>query len=296
MRTILNLLVLCLFLNSCNQEKSIKHSPFSTQEEPDRGEVAIVSGKISNLQVYPHIKEVTLTLPDFSNNGEVHVYPIDSLGEFRFEIYPIVPREFSITPIEDKLLIAPGDTLFIEHDFADFTNTQFSGSAAIVNRQIAQFRNDYLGRYNFDYDLSYLDYKDRSDKQLNEYFKKLTAFQKEHNTSEQFNDWAEKQIRLDYFSVLIEFPFQHYIRTKDEFVEKDIYYNFLPELENTINENMILFSYFRVMERYNLMKMFDYNPVPKSDISLLIRNQFTCFLFFLKTPFFLNLQFLLNLT
>ena len=268
MRTILNFLILCLFLNSCNQEKSFKQSPFSSQEEPERGDVAIVYGKISNIQVYPHIKEVTLTLPDFSNNGEVHVYPIDSLGEFRFEIYPIVPREFSITPIEDKLLIAPGDTLFIDHDFADFTNTQFSGSAAIVNRQIAQFRNDYLGRYNFDYGLSYLDYKERSDKQLNEYLEKLTAFQKEHNTSEQFNDWAEKQIRLDYFSVLIEFPFQHYIRTKDEFVEKDIYYRFLPELENTINENMILFSYFRVMERYNLMKIFDYNPVPKSDIRL----------------------------
>lgn len=268
MRTILNLLVLCLFLNSCNQERSIKHSPFSSQEEPNRGEVAIVYGKISNLQVYPHIKEVTLTLPDFSKSGEVHVSPIDSLGEFRFEIYPIVTREFSITPIEDRLLIAPGDTLFIEHDFADFTNTQFSGSAAIVNWQIAQFRNDYLGRYNFDYDLSYLDYKDRSDKQLNEYFKKLTAFQKEHNTSEQFNTWAEKQIRLDYFSVLIEFPFQHYIRTKEEFVEKDAYYRFLPELENIINETMILFSYFRVMERYNLMKKFDFNPVPKSDIKL----------------------------
>lgn len=268
MRTILNFLVLCFLLSACNQEKTIKHYPFSSQEEPDRGEVAIVYGKISNLQVYPHIKEVTLMLPNFSNSGEVHVSPIDSLGEFRFEIYPIVTREFSLTPIEDRLLIAPSDTLFIEHDFADFTNTQFSGSAAIVNRQITQFRNNYLGRYNFDYDLSYLDYKDRSDKQLNEYFEKLTAFQKEHNTSEQFNNWAEKQIRLDYFSVLIEFPFKHYIRTKEEFVEKDAYYKFLPELENIINETMILFIYFRVMERYNLMKMFDFNPVPKSDIRL----------------------------
>lgn len=268
MRTVLIFLALCFLFSSCNQEKSIKFPPFSNQEVLDRGEVAIVYGKISNLQVYPHIKEVKLTLPDFSKTGEIHVSPIDTLGEFRFEIYPIVNREFSLTPIEDRLLIAPGDTLFIEHDFADFTNTQFSGTAAIVNMQITQFRNDYLGRYNFDYSLSYLVYKDRADKQLKEYFVKLAAFQKEHSTSEQFNNWAEKQIRLDYYGVLFEFPFQHYIRTMEEFKEKDAYYKFLPELENTIDETMILFSHFRVLERYNLMKRFDFNPLPSSDVRL----------------------------
>ena len=264
MRTILNLLALCFLFCACNQEKSIKHPPFSDQGVLDRGEAAFVYGKISNMQVYPHVNEVTLTLPDFSKTGEVHVADIDSLGEFRFEIYPIATREFSLTSIEDRLLIAPGDTLYIEHDFADFTNTQFYGTAADINRQIAQFRNNYLGRYNFDYELSYLDYKDRADKQLKEYFEKLTAFQKEQKTTMQFDRWAEKQLQLDYYRALIEFPIQHYIRTGEEFAENEAYNKLLTVLENTIDDTMILFSCFSVIERYNLIKKYGYNPMSKS--------------------------------
>lgn len=247
---------------ACNHEKVMKYPPFSAQHEPGRGEAAIIQGKIRNLQVYPHIKEVTLTLPDFSVAGEVHVSPIDSTGEFGFIIYPIVPREFSLTPIEDRLMIAPGDTIYIEHDFSDITNSQFSGSAAELNRQIVQFRNRYLRRFNFPYDLPYLEYKEACDKQLEETFEKLSLFQKEYNTTELFDHWAEKQIRLDYYHALFFFPFQHFLRTQEEFTEKETYYTFLPEVEKTIDETMILSSYYDVMQGYILRNRIDPDPVP----------------------------------
>lgn len=272
---------------ACNQEKATKYPPFSAQQETDRGEAAIVEGKILNLQVYPHIKEVTLTLPDFSVTGEVHVSPIDSSGEFRFTIYPIVPRELFLTPIEDQLMIAPGDTLYIEHDFSDITNSRFSGSAAEVNRQIAQFRNRYLGRFNFSYDLPYLEYKEACDKQLEETVEKLSLFQKEFNTSELFNRWAEKQIRLDYYHALLFFPFQHFLRTKEEFTERETYYAFLPEVEKTIDETMILSSYFDVMARYILRKRMGSDPVPKeSKVALSITETLKLFQEVPDNPFF----------
>lgn len=272
---------------ACNQEKATKYPPFSAQQETDRGETAIVEGKILNLQVYPHIKEVTLTLPDFSVTGEVHVSPIDSSGEFRFTIYPIVPRELFLTPIEDQLMIAPGDTLYIEHDFSDITNSRFSGSAAEVNRQIAQFRNRYLGRFNFSYDLPYLEYKEACDKQLEETAEKLSLFQKEFNTSELFNRWAEKQIRLDYYHALLFFPFQHFLRTKEEFTERETYYAFLPEVEKTIDETMILSSYFDVMARYILRKRMGSDPVPKeSKVALSITETLKLFQEVPDNPFF----------
>ena len=163
------LVLLSIFCLACNQEKKGEYPPFSARQVPNKGEKAIVHGKISNLHVYPHVNEVVLTLPDFSLTGEMRLSPIDSTGEFYFEIYPVVPREFSLTPIEDRLMIAPGDTLYIEHDFSDITNTRFSGSAAVLNQQIARFRNKYLGRYIFDYNLSYLEFKEKCDKQLEEW-------------------------------------------------------------------------------------------------------------------------------
>src|SRR5690554_4069122 len=131
-------LLLVLFFTAslaCHQEKEVEYPPFSARQEPDKGEKAIVHGKISNLHVYPHVKEVVLTLPDFTMAGEMHLSPIDSTGEFYFEIYPVAPREFFLVPIEDRLMIAPGDTLYVEHDFSDITNSRFSGSAAVLNQQ-----------------------------------------------------------------------------------------------------------------------------------------------------------------
>lgn len=259
------LVLLSIFCLACNQEKKVEYAPFSARQAPDKGEKAIVHGKISNLHVYPHVNEVILTLPDFSLTGEMHLSPIDSTGEFCFEIYPVVLREFSLTPIEDRLMIAPGDTLYIEHDFSDITNTRFSGSAAVLNQQITRFRNKYLGRYIFDYNLSYLEFKEKCDKQLEETYDKLERFKDEHNTSELFNLWADKQVRIDYYEGLFGFPLQYFFRTKEEFADKDkeVYYDFLPELKATIDNRMILTDYYKAVSRYAFLETFGYNPMPE---------------------------------
>ena len=76
------------------------------------------------------------------------------------------------------------------------------------------------------------------------------------------------QISLDYYGVLFEYPFQYFLRTNEDFTTKDEYYNFLPEFENTIDDSMILNIYFRLIERYTMLKKFGYNPMPKVDVSL----------------------------
>ncbi|MBK5194807.1 MAG: hypothetical protein JJE08_02065 [Proteiniphilum sp.] len=159
----INILLLFLFpflLFTCQQQQEERsYPPFSLQEEPEKGEKAVIEGRISNLQLYPHVREIQLIMPNFSRSGEVYISPIDSSGVFRFEVYPVVPREFSLTPIQDRMLVAPGDSLYIEHDFADIMNTRISGRGGEVNSQITQFRNNYLGRYPGDYELSYQEYK-----------------------------------------------------------------------------------------------------------------------------------------
>src|SRR5690554_3645966 len=190
------LMPILLFACHSRQEKS-DYPLFSEQQEPVKGEKAVIHGKISNLQVYPHVGEIQLILPDFSRTGEVLTSPIDSTGLFRFEVYPVAAREFSLNPIQDRLLVAPGDSLYIEHDFADIMNTRVSGKGSEVNNQITKFRGGYLGRYSFSYETLHLEYKKLCDKQLGETCEKLKLFQKENNTSDQFNQWAEKQVRMD---------------------------------------------------------------------------------------------------
>ncbi len=253
------LMPILLFACHSRQEKS-DYPLFSEQQEPVKGEKAVIHGKISNLQVYPHVGEIQLILPDFSRTGEVHTSPIDSTGLFRFEIYPVATREISLNPIQDRLLVAPGDSLYIEHDFADFMNTRVSGKGSEVNNQITKFRGGYLGRYSFSYETLHMEYKKLCDKQLEETGEKLKLFQKENNTSEQFNQWAEKQVKMDYYTALFHFPFQHYLRTRETFPDTDDYYSFIPELEQTIDETMILTDYFQLMNWYTLLKLIGIDP------------------------------------
>ncbi|MDO5663990.1 MAG: TlpA disulfide reductase family protein [Bacteroidia bacterium] len=248
--------ILLIFLFSCIQKEPHHYPSFTEMQEPDKGEKTIVSGRISNLHVYPHVKEIKLTIPDLRGAETVFTSPIDSSGMFYFEIYPLITREITLTPVEDIIVVSPGDSLFIEKDFANITHTVFSGNDAELNRHINLFRGSYLGRYHFPYELSYMEYKDTCDMKLQEIREKLTVFQQENGTSETFNNWAEKQIQLDYYSELFQFPFQHYMRTKKTFTEKEVYYGFVEDLKKMVDNSIVMADYFRVMELYNINVLF----------------------------------------
>lgn len=254
-KTLLLLSLFVVFL-SCQQKEHYRYPSFTELQEPDKGEKTIVSGRIFNSQIYPHVKEIKLTIPDFSGAETVFTSSIDSSGTFHFEIYPLTTREITLSPVEDIIVVSPGDSLFVEKDFANISHTVFSGNDAILNEQISKFRNSYLGRYNFPYEWPYLEYKAACDRHLQEIHEKLAAFQQKNNTSEKFNNWANKQIQLDYYSDLFQFPYQHYIRTKEPFIEKEAYYGFVGELKKMVDNTIVMADYFRVMELYNMNVLF----------------------------------------
>jgi hypothetical protein len=196
-------LSLILILSVCQRQKENRMPPIFTGEKTDLGEKAIITGKIINRDVYPHVKLLEITLPDFYGNEAMYTAPLTEDGLFRFEIYPITTLEISFVPVEDRIVIAPGDSLYIEKDFQNITHTVFRGTSAELNKHINAFRNQYLGRYSQPYELSFSDYKAETKKQYDETLQKLAVFQQENSTSETFNTWAKKQVALDYYLSLI---------------------------------------------------------------------------------------------
>ena len=154
LKTIL-LLSLILIFSACQQQKENQTPPIFTSAELDQGQKAIITGRISNRDVYPHVKWLEIKLLDFQGNETTHSSPITEDGMFRFEIYPITTREISFVPVEDRIVISPGDSLYIEKDFRNITHTVFGGTSAELNKQINTFRNQYLGRYTQPYELPY---------------------------------------------------------------------------------------------------------------------------------------------
>lgn len=250
------LLFLFILFLSCAQKETFHHPSFIEQQAPEKGEPAIVTGKISSLEVYPHVKEIILTIPDFRGAETVYTSAIDSTGTFHFEIYPISAREITLTPLEDIIMVSPGDSIFIKKDFAEITKTKFTGEGAEVNSQISHFRNYYLGRYPFYYDLDIFEYKEKCNGLLKEYEAKLNQFIEDNETSDLFNRWAQKQIMLDYYNNLIHFPTSRSLITKSEIENGELYFDFSDEIGEIIDDEIIMIDYFTLMERYNLHTLF----------------------------------------
>jgi thiol-disulfide isomerase/thioredoxin len=269
-KTIL-LFSLIISLFSCQQQKNDKAPPIFTGTETDQGEKAIITGKISNIDVYPHVKWLEIKLLDFYGNETKHSSPITEDGMFRFEIYPITTREISFVPVEDRIVIAPGDSLYIEKDFRNIAHTVFGGTSAELNQHINAFRNQYLDRYSQPLELLFSDYRAETKKQYDERVQKLAAFQKQHNTSETFNKWSEKQVALDYYKALFLYPYQHTIRTKKELTkeEREKYYDFVKDFEKEVDNSLIMADYIETVSLFSRYTVEKSNPELLKDATFL---------------------------
>ena len=171
------LLNICL-MSSCKNRK--------TTLDEKINQPAIIAGKILNRYVYPTTKEIVLTIPGFEGDDRIIQSELTDSGEFKFVFYPKTKREICLYPIEDVLIIQPGDSLYIVKDFRDITSTRFSGTSAKLNEDVSKFLLNYLGRYAHDYTASYLEFKNSCKIKKQEYQAKFEDFVKLNHCSDEF--------------------------------------------------------------------------------------------------------------
>lgn len=153
------------------------------------------------------------------------------------------------------MVIQPGDSLNVIKDFKDIGNTSFYGDRADLNQQISKFRGKYLGRYPTDYTLPYLDFKNDCEKEKANNYQILNEFQENNSCTNEFKDWAAKQIELDYCNALFHYPFQHFIRSKVELTDSSAYFSFIKNLEDKFDNSVVMSDYFRITEQYMLYQV-----------------------------------------
>ena len=247
------LFLFCLvFLFACSKKKEVENIPLFSETEINPGEKAIVTGKIRGFELYPHVKLLELKLIDFKGIETVLTSPFSEDGMFYFEFFPYTTREISFYPIEDRIVISPGDSLYIEKDLNDIGKSAFSGTSGELNKAISEFRSQYLGRYNTPHQQSLAEFRAETDKEFKANQEKLLDFQNKNKTSEIFNQWAEKQISYNYYKALFDFPFQHFLATKEQLTgeEKEKYYEFVKEFEEKVDNSLLMADFFEVINGY----------------------------------------------
>lgn len=215
------------------------------------GEASVVCGVIKNLDVYPQIKNVTLEMPDFKGFENSHTTLIAPDGTFYFRIYPITTREISLNPVVNTVIVHPGDSIYIEKDFKDITNVRYSGDASSLNHNAHEFLGGYyLGRYRISHTSTPEEFKSYCIDYRNEAKEKLNDFITNHKTDNEFRQWANTKIDIDYYIALLQFRLVYKQQDDSSAATSKDYYDFINSLEMKFNKSVICTNYFRLIETY----------------------------------------------
>jgi thiol-disulfide isomerase/thioredoxin len=232
----------------------------------------IVAGRILNRSTYPNIKEIKLTIYDFKGNESVFTLELDSTGEFKFKIYPKTKREIKLFPVEDIIVVNPGDSLFIVKDFKDVCNTKFSGDRKNLNNLITKFRGSLLNSYSSADSLDPRKFKEYCNELKQKNYQKLEDFKKIESVTAEFNDWATRQIELEYYESLLDFPFQHYLITKEKPEGQD-YYTFLDKLAQYMDNSLVMSKYYSIGMKLAFIQLKSYQEKNREELKAASMNE-----------------------
>lgn len=206
---------------------------------------AVITGKITNRYVYPHINQITLTIPNYRGFEQSIVSEIDSAGKFRFEFEPLTTCEVSLSVIEDIVVVAPGNKMHVAKDFKKIDKSVFSGDNAPLNNHISSFRGRYLGRYPHDASQTLIEYKRLCDSERLKNIEKLNDFVRRRSSPKEFEQWGRKQIELDYCLALLNNPVAY---TKEVWqnadADKEEYFQCIETVHKQMDNQLIKTNYY----------------------------------------------------
>lgn len=169
---------------------------------------AILTGKVLHPEVYPQTREITVVLPFIDKRQpQKYVAPIREDGSFSLVLFPYTYRDGSIQTFVDRFVIAPGDSLHVELDFADLTYAHFSGPAARDNDNLAVFMVQYYGnRWPSDEGglCSESEFVEEMRAERQDYLDRLEAFAKKQKPSEELLSWCRREIEIGYYTQLMD--------------------------------------------------------------------------------------------
>jgi len=228
---------------SCSPKKVVDNWTIS---EVNLRKSAIISGKIINREVYPNTKEIELIIPDFQGNETNIFAEINEKGEYRLEFFPKTKREIKLIPIEEILVIGPGDSLYVEKDFKDIGSVKYSGDGAALNAQISKFGKFFLRGYNSDYKMSNQEFKQYCITEREKYYEKLKELKQSQNLTNDFVTWINGKIELEFCKALLDYPRYHFQRTKEMLTDSTGYYTFVDKVPKLFNSHIIASENFKI--------------------------------------------------
>jgi thiol-disulfide isomerase/thioredoxin len=217
----------------------------STEKRDNAVKPVIITGKISNLDVYPDYRIVTASVIDFRNRQKTYTDSIKPDGTFRVELDLYTTQDINFTPIVRTLMARPGDSIFIHIDFADIASVQFSGDFAKANEDYHAYVNSY---FHVDYYSQYY-WSDRENTDLMHFMAfadsvkllvegKREEFLNKVDPEPEISRWSKEYIEFNYYLALFRRlqDVSMMKRNDENWSPPEVYIANLKNLENALTE------------------------------------------------------------
>lgn len=218
----------------------------------DYAEPAILTGKVLHPEVYPQTREITVVFPFIDKRQpQKYVAPIREDGTFSLVLFPYTYRDGSIQTFVDRFVIAPGDSLHVELDFADLTYAHFSGPAARDNDNLAVFLLQYYGnRWPSDEAglRSESEFVEAMRAKRQDYLDRLEAFAQKQKPSEELLSWCRREIEIGYYTQLMDRLLIYRYEMHSETPQDQLFSR--EAVEDLFTYDIINSSEFELVDRY----------------------------------------------
>lgn len=254
-------LVCCCFscknkdANKPAQESGVDMSGLVTTVDTtlyDHALQTVITGNVSNREVYPNQRELTLIIPYFNEMSTKITSPIHDDGSFAFTFYPYTCRDVKLQTFAGNILVRPGDSLHVEIDFRHIDRLEFSGTAGKLNRDLYAFTEQgyYIGNYtNSDYSQPLNEFKASMDEEFLQKKQRLNDFIKDFAPEKDVIDWAGILLEVDYHERMLQYPFQHKYRTGDS-IPQEAMADVLTSVQKLFTPHIITGGMFELGRQY----------------------------------------------
>lgn len=233
MKQLLNpiLFAILLFVIGCTPQKKESTLPVRT----------VISGKIQHTEVYPTSNEMFAEVVDFRDRKTVFKDSIQKDGSFKIIIYLYAAQDVKMRPLLDRILLHPGDSIFINIDFKDLGKVQFSGDRAESNQAFRKYLWSTAGTFSY-YSSDKPkpeEYRHFCDSVRNKAVELQQQFIQKAKPSKEVIQWTTDYININYYKSLLSYPIDYFRGDTGSFqywIETTSYFNFTDSLENNFIE------------------------------------------------------------
>lgn len=249
------------------------------KEKNDSVYRTVICGKIQHLEVYPTTKEIFAEVIDFRDRKTVFKDSIQKDGTFKiiFDLYGV--QDIKMRPLLDRLILHPGDSLFILLDFSDLSKVQFSGDRAESNQALRKYLWSNAGTIIF-YSRDKIepeDYKLFCDSIRIEKLKLRQEYIQNEKPPKEIEQWTEDYIKINYFNSLLTYPLNYFSRDTEAYktyFKTSSYFEFIDSIENNFTDfgnsiiNSDIYNLLNNYEHYFIMQLVN-NQTKQDSITML---------------------------